>query len=66
MAKKNDMTKKTDQELLKELAELRAQLRTHRFEAAGARPKDSNILKKTRVSIARILTEQRARTLRAA
>ena len=66
MAKKEDMTKKTDQELATLLAEKRGTLRTERFAAAGARPKDSDAPKKLRRTIARILTERRARTLRGA
>ena len=60
------MASKTDQELLKLLADARATLRTERFSAAGARAKDSNAPKKLRAAIARALTEQRARELRAA
>lgn len=55
------MTTKTDQELLKLLEETRAQLRTERFAAVGARAKDSNAPRKLRAVIARILTEQSAR-----
>lgn len=55
---------KTDQELVQLIGEARMRLRTERFAAAGARPKDSNAPKKSRLTIARILTEQRARTLR--
>jgi len=64
MTKKNTMTTITDQELAKTLADTRALLRTERFAAAGARPKDSNSPRKFRTTIARILTEQHARTLR--
>lgn len=64
MAKKEDMTKKTDQELTKMLVEQRAHLRSVRFAAAGAKPKDPSVAKKTRVIIARILTEKHARVLR--
>ena len=60
------MTMKTDQELSGLLSETRAALRAERFAAAGARPKDSNAPRKLRVTIARILTEQWARTLRLA
>jgi ribosomal protein L29 len=66
MAKKETMAAKTDQELAKLLAETRMTLREERFAAAGARPKDSNAPKKARRIIARILTEQRARALKAA
>ncbi len=56
------MTTKTDQELLKLLALTRAELRTERFAAAGARAKDSNSPKKLRATVARVLTEQHARS----
>jgi ribosomal protein L29 len=62
MTKKEVMTKKTDQELVKLLADTRAELRTVRFAAAGARAKDSNAPKKLRAVIARTLTEMHART----
>ncbi len=52
------MTTKTDQELAKLLADTRAELRTERFSAAGARAKDSNAAGKFRTVIARVLTEQ--------
>lgn len=55
------MKTKTDQELLKLLADTRAELRSVRFSAAGARAKDSNAPKKFRAVIARVLTEQHAR-----
>jgi len=57
------MTTTTDQELSKLLADTRAALRTERFAAAGARPKESNAPRKFRKTIARILTEQHARVL---
>lgn len=60
------MMTKTDTELAKLLADTRAELRTERFAAAGARPKDSNSPKKLRAAIARIHTELRARELKAA
>ncbi len=60
------MTTKTDQELVKLLADTRATLRTERFSAAGARAKESNSPRKLRVTIARALTEQRARELKSA
>lgn len=60
------MATKTDQELTKLIEETRAQLRSERFAAVGARAKDSNASKKLRAGIARILTEQRVRSLRAA
>ena len=60
------MATKTDQELVKLLADTRAELRTERFSAAGARAKDSNSPRKLRVIIARVLTELRVRELKAA
>lgn len=60
------MTSKTDQELLKLLSDTRAELRTVRFSAAGARAKDSDAPKKLRKTIARVLTEQHARRTRTA
>lgn len=60
------MTTKTDQELAKLLADTRAELRTERFSAAGARAKDTNAKGKLRTKIARVLTEQHARVLKAA
>ena len=65
MTKKNVMTTITDTELSKTLADTRAALRAERFAAAGARPKDSNAPRKFRTTIARVLTEQRARVLKA-
>ena len=60
------MTTKTDQELIKLLTDTRAELRTVRFSAAGARAKDSNAPKKLRATIARVLTETHARTFKPA
>ncbi|OGG94389.1 hypothetical protein A3G63_00690 [Candidatus Kaiserbacteria bacterium RIFCSPLOWO2_12_FULL_52_8] len=56
------MKEKGDAELSKLLAETREQLRTERFAAAGARPKDSNAPRKLRTTVAQILTEQHVRT----
>ncbi|MCR4333668.1 MAG: 50S ribosomal protein L29 [Patescibacteria group bacterium] len=64
MTKKETMASKTDTELVKILADTRAALRTERFSAAGARAKDSNSPCKLRKVIARVLTEQHARTLK--
>jgi ribosomal protein L29 len=64
MTKKDSMTTKTDQELIKVLADTREQLRTERFSAAGARAKESNAPHKLRRTIARVLTEQSTRALR--
>ena len=65
MAKKDDMTKKTDAELTKLIAETRAQIRAERFTAAGARPKDPSAAAKLRKVVARALTERRSRELAA-
>ncbi|MHB1769990.1 MAG: 50S ribosomal protein L29 [Minisyncoccota bacterium] len=59
------MKTKTDQELATLLLDTRARLRTERFAAAGARPKDSSAPRKLRKDIARALTEQHARSHRA-
>jgi ribosomal protein L29 len=64
--KMKSITTLADGELTKLLAETRATLRTERFAAAGARPKDSNAPMKLRRTVARILTEERARKTRAA
>jgi len=64
MAKRDDMTKKTDAELTKLVIETRTHIRAERFTAAGARPKDPNAARKLRVVVARALTERHARTLR--
>ena len=60
------MTTKSDQELTKLLTDTRATLRTERFAAAGARAKDSNTGKKLRAVVARVLTEQHARSFKPA
>ncbi len=57
MAKKQNMKSLSETELTKLLADTRKDLREHRFAAAGARPKDTNSLKKARRQIARALTE---------
>lgn len=66
MTKKTIMKTLGDAELTKLLTETRATLRDERFAAAGARPKESNAPAKLRKTIARVLTEQHARTLRVA
>ena len=63
MTKKEDMHGKTVNELTTFIADTRAVLRTERFAAEGARPKDPNAPKKLRKLIARATTEMRARTL---
>lgn len=57
MAKKTTLKDTSVVDLKKSLADAREELRKLRFEAAGARPKDSNAVSKTRKEIARILTE---------
>lgn len=66
MAKKEVMTTKTEQELMKLLVDTRTELRTQRFAAAGARAKDSNTPKKLRAVVARVLTEQSRRLFESA
>ena len=61
MAKKELIKDKNTEELTKMLLEKQEELRKHRFEAAGARAKNPNILAVTRKEIARILTELTAR-----
>lgn len=57
MATKKNITEgKTPAELAKLLGEKREELRKLRFEAAGARPKDTNAPSKVRKDIARIMT----------
>lgn len=57
MAKNKNITEgKTRAELSKMLGEKREELRKLRFEAAGARPKDTNAPGKVRKDIARIMT----------
>lgn len=57
MAKKPTFKDKSVEELNKALLEKKEELRKLRFEAAGARPKESNAPAKIRKDIARILTE---------
>ncbi len=61
MSKKNSLTEKSDAELTKLLLDTRTTLRTERFAAAGARPKDTNSPRKLRRTIALVLTQQRMR-----
>lgn len=57
MAKKTTLKGTSKEDLVKLLSEKREELRKLRFEAAGARPKDSNAPAKVRKEIARIMTE---------
>jgi len=61
MAKKQTMKTLSETELAKLLVDTKQELRTHRFAAAGSRPKDTNSLSKARKQIARAQTELRAR-----
>jgi ribosomal protein L29 len=61
MAKRQSMKTLGDAELAKVLADTRKELFGHRLAAAGSRPKDTNVLKKSRRTVARVLTEMRAR-----
>jgi ribosomal protein L29 len=61
--KKHSITDTSTQDLTANLAKNREELRHVRFAAAGSRPKDSSSLKKTRRSIARILTELHFRAI---
>ena len=56
MAKKTSLMEKNAGELVKLLGEKREELRKLRFEAAGARPKDSNAPAKVKREIARLMT----------
>lgn len=61
MAKKTNLTEKTETELLDLLKEKRESLRELRFTAKTARVKDSMEPSKTRKDVARILTEMTRR-----
>lgn len=63
MTKKESMKDKTDEALANLLMETRTVLRTERFAAAGARPKESNAPRKLRRVVARVLTEQHRRVI---
>lgn len=60
MAKKLSFKDMKPEEIQKLLVEKRAELRTLRFAAAGARPKDASAPAKVRKDIARLLTEETA------
>ena len=59
---KHDLTKKSDKDLAKDLAEAEKTLRDFKFALAGSKGKDVSEGKKTRKLIAQILTEQNRRT----
>lgn len=54
-----DIKGKGAEDLEKMLSEKREELRTHRFNAAGARSKNPSEVRALRADIARILTEQK-------
>jgi ribosomal protein L29 len=56
MKNKTNFTEKNDSQLMELLAQKREELRKLRFEAAGARTKDTSSAKKLRADVARILT----------
>lgn len=56
-----DIRPKNDTELATMLTEKREELRVFRFGTAGSATRDVRATRKTRHTIARILTEQRAR-----
>ncbi|MBU2103807.1 50S ribosomal protein L29 [Patescibacteria group bacterium] len=60
MAKKLSFKDKKPEEIQKLLTEKREELRSLRFAAAGARPKDASAAAKVRKDIARLLTEETA------
>lgn len=57
----NDIKKKTDQDLAKELAEKRAALRSFRFGTAGSKSRNVKEGRGIKKDIARIMTEMNAR-----
>ena len=61
MTKKISFKEKKADELEKMLGEKREELRQSRFAAAGSRPADSSVGRKTRKDSARILTELTAK-----
>ena len=62
MAKNESLKEKTAEELAKLLLETRAALRDARFAAAGARAKNPSAARAMRKTVARVLTEERARS----
>jgi len=66
MAKTEDMTKKTDDQLAEQLGELKREAFNLRFQAATGQLEKASRVKDVRRSIARIKTEQTARVRAAA
>lgn len=60
--KMKDITEKKDAELTALLAEKREELRTFRFNTAGSALRDVRTARTNKKTVARILTELRART----
>ena len=63
MKTKTSLTTKTTEELHKEVSDARERVRAIRFGAAGSRTRDTSESRMTRRSIARSLTELRARAI---
>ncbi|SNS90327.1 50S ribosomal protein L29 [Sphingopyxis indica] len=66
MAKTEDVTKKTDDQLAEQLGELKREAFNLRFQAATGQLEKASRVKDVRRSIARIKTEQTARVRAAA
>ncbi|AMG72702.1 MULTISPECIES: 50S ribosomal protein L29 [Sphingopyxis] len=66
MAKSEDVTKKTDDQLSEELGELKREAFNLRFQAATGQLEKASRVKDVRRTIARIKTEQTARVRAAA
>ncbi len=66
MAKTDDVTKKTDDQLSEQLGELKREAFNLRFQAATGQLEKASRVKEVRRSIARIKTEQTARVRAAA
>ncbi|MBL0769488.1 50S ribosomal protein L29 [Sphingopyxis sp. XHP0097] len=66
MAKTDDVTKKTDDQLSESLGELKREAFNLRFQAATGQLEKASRVKEVRRSIARIKTEQTARVRAAA
>lgn len=61
MAKKAELQKKSEKELIKELSDARKDLREFRFGMTGSQTRDSKKGRGLRKQIARIMTELNAR-----
>ncbi len=57
-----DIRKLSDKEMEKSLAEKRAELDQFRFDVTGSRSKDAKVGAKAKKTVARLLTEMRARS----